>query len=92
MPTALIMKASSNAEGLARKVRRAVQTNRGFITYGADAFLVDAARHMPRWLHEAIGKGFARIMLLLVRDKQRTTEPARDGAVISSEQSARPFE
>ena len=69
MPTSLIMRASSSAEGLARKIRRAVQSNRGFITYGVDAFLVDVARHMPRWLLELVGRLFARIVLGLVRSK-----------------------
>jgi short-subunit dehydrogenase len=69
MPTALIMRASASAEGLARKVRRAVQANSGFITYGVDAFLIDAARHMPRWLFDLLGRAFARIVLPLVRSK-----------------------
>lgn len=72
IPTGLIMRASSSPVGLARKIRRAVQRNRGFITYGVDAFAIDAARLMPRWLLDLTGKGFARIVLRLVRNKERT--------------------
>jgi short-subunit dehydrogenase len=86
MPTGLIMRAASSAEGLARKVRRAVQSNSGFITYGIDAFLVDAARHMPRWLLDIAGKLFARIVVPLVRNKERVDaacEPSRESSATS---------
>lgn len=71
MPTALIMRGSSSAEGLARKVRRAVRADRGFITYGFDAFMFSLARYLPRWMQDLVGKAFTRLMLTLVRDTPR---------------------
>jgi short-subunit dehydrogenase len=82
MPLKLVMKMSSNAEALARRVRSAVQVDRGFITYGADAYLIERTRHMPRWLLDLVGKGFALQMRMLVRSKtptanERESQPAR---------------
>lgn len=79
MPTDLIMKFASSPEGLARKVRRSVQANRGFITYGPDAFAFSLARHLPHWLLDLLGKGFARATLPLLHKKELpATEIARD--------------
>jgi short-subunit dehydrogenase len=75
MPTALVMRAGASPQRLAKKIRRAIQKNRGFITYGVDAALIDAARHLPHRLLDTIGKGFARIVLMVVREQESREAP-----------------
>jgi short-subunit dehydrogenase len=92
MPTSLIMKFASSSEGLARKVRKAVQRDRAFITYGADAFMIHAARHLPHWLFNLLGRGLAMATLALVRGKETPlpapAQPPRD--VVPEPQQPRP--
>jgi NAD(P)-dependent dehydrogenase (short-subunit alcohol dehydrogenase family) len=67
-----------------REVRPTVRADRGFITYGPDAFMVHVARHLPRWFLDLIGKCFARIMLRLVRNTKRAQSAVADGTATSA--------
>ena len=73
--TGLIMKASSSAEGLARAVRRAVQRNTGYMSYGIDAFLMRLLSALPAWLLDPVGKLFARTVMGLVRGSEQQQKP-----------------
>jgi NAD(P)-dependent dehydrogenase (short-subunit alcohol dehydrogenase family) len=81
LPTGLIMKFAATPEGLARAVRRAVQSNRGFMSYGIDALIVRALSVLPACFLDPLGKLLARAVVGMVRTTQSTRgtrEVARD--------------
>jgi NAD(P)-dependent dehydrogenase (short-subunit alcohol dehydrogenase family) len=54
-------------EGLARKVRRAIQRNSPLVRYGADAYLFSLLRILPQWLTEPLGRFMARTAAAFLR-------------------------
>lgn len=57
--TALVAK-SPGPDGLARKVRRAIEKNKGLVRYGADAYLYSVLRLLPAWLIDPLGRFMAK--------------------------------
>ncbi|RLP55232.1 MAG: SDR family NAD(P)-dependent oxidoreductase [Ketobacter sp.] len=57
-------------EGLARKIRRAVQHNRALVSSGAEVYLFGLLRLLPMWLKDPIGKLIARTTLKMLPQKQ----------------------
>lgn len=51
---------SPGPEGLARKVRRAIQRNTGLVRYGADSYAFSIYRLLPMWLLDPLGKFMAK--------------------------------
>ena len=51
---------SPKPEGLARKVRRAIERNKSLVRYGADAYVFSVLRLLPRWLIDPLGRFMAR--------------------------------
>lgn len=51
---------SPKPEGLARKVRRAIEKNQGLVRYGGDAYLFSALRVMPQWVLDPLGRFMAK--------------------------------
>jgi NAD(P)-dependent dehydrogenase (short-subunit alcohol dehydrogenase family) len=57
--TALTAK-SPGPDGLARKVRRAIEKNRPLVRYGPDAYFYSFLRLLPLWLIDPLGRFMAR--------------------------------
>jgi NAD(P)-dependent dehydrogenase (short-subunit alcohol dehydrogenase family) len=57
--TALIAK-SPGPDGLARKVRRAIERNRPLVRYGPDSYLYSFLRLLPLWVLDPLGRFMAR--------------------------------
>jgi len=55
-----LMKNAPPPEGLARKVIRAVERNRGMVRYGPDAYILSFLRLLPLWLIDPFGRFMAR--------------------------------
>jgi NAD(P)-dependent dehydrogenase (short-subunit alcohol dehydrogenase family) len=51
---------SPGPEGLARKVRRAIERNRPLVRYGADAYFYSFLRLLPQWVIDPLGRFMAR--------------------------------
>jgi NAD(P)-dependent dehydrogenase (short-subunit alcohol dehydrogenase family) len=54
-------------QGLARKVRRAIQRNTGLVRYGADAYFYSLLRLLPLWLVDPLGRFMARTAAAFLR-------------------------
>jgi NAD(P)-dependent dehydrogenase (short-subunit alcohol dehydrogenase family) len=78
-----VMRAARGPEGLARKVRRAVQSDRPLVRYGNGAFLIRLVRLLPVWLIDPLGKRFAKVVLRMLHDKLPNPEQkqAADGRI-----------
>lgn len=58
---------SPGPEGLARKVRRAIENNRALVRYGADSYVFSFLRLLPLWLIDPLGRFMARTAGLVLR-------------------------
>jgi NAD(P)-dependent dehydrogenase (short-subunit alcohol dehydrogenase family) len=58
---------SPGPEGLARKVRRAIQRDKALVRYGADSYLFSFFRLLPQWLVDPLGKFMARTAAKFLR-------------------------
>jgi NAD(P)-dependent dehydrogenase (short-subunit alcohol dehydrogenase family) len=54
-----LTKKSPGPEGLARKVRRAIEHNSPLVRYGADAYVYSVLRILPQWMIDPLGKFMA---------------------------------
>jgi hypothetical protein len=50
---------SPGPEGLARKVRRAIERNSPLVRYGADAYVYSFLRILPQWIIDPLGRVMA---------------------------------
>jgi NAD(P)-dependent dehydrogenase (short-subunit alcohol dehydrogenase family) len=50
---------SPGPEGLARKVRRAIERNSPLVRYGADAYVYSVLRILPQWMIDPLGRVMA---------------------------------
>ena len=58
---------SPGPEGLARKVRRAIQRDKPLVRYGADSYLFSFFRVLPQWVLDPLGKFMARTAAKFLR-------------------------
>jgi short-subunit dehydrogenase len=58
---------SPGPEGLARKVRRAIQRNSPLVRYGPDAYFFSLLRLLPQWLTDPLGRFMARTAAAFLR-------------------------
>jgi NAD(P)-dependent dehydrogenase (short-subunit alcohol dehydrogenase family) len=54
-------------QGLARKVRRAIQRNSPLVRYGPDAYFFSLLRLLPQWLTDPLGRFMARTAAAFLR-------------------------
>jgi len=64
---AAMLAKSPGPEGLARKVRRAIERNRPLVRYGADAYVFSVLRLLPQWLIGPLGRFMARTAAAFLR-------------------------
>jgi NAD(P)-dependent dehydrogenase (short-subunit alcohol dehydrogenase family) len=62
---------SPGPEGLARKVRRAIERDRPLVRYGPDSYLFSVLRLLPLWLIDPLGRFMARTAMLFLRGELR---------------------
>lgn len=62
---------SPRPEGLAVKVRRAIERNQALVRYGSDAYLFTAMGMLPAWLSEPLGRYMARTASALFRGEYK---------------------
>ncbi|HKU43730.1 MAG TPA: SDR family NAD(P)-dependent oxidoreductase [Polyangiales bacterium] len=58
---------SPGPEGLARKVRRAIQKNKALVRYGGDSYFFSLLRLLPQWLIDPLGRFMARTAAKFLR-------------------------
>jgi NAD(P)-dependent dehydrogenase (short-subunit alcohol dehydrogenase family) len=58
---------SPKPEGLARKVRRAIEKNKPLVRYGADAYVFSFLRVLPQWLIDPLGRFMAKTAAAFLR-------------------------
>jgi NAD(P)-dependent dehydrogenase (short-subunit alcohol dehydrogenase family) len=58
-------------EGLARKVRRAIQRDTALVRYGPDSYLFSFFRLLPQWLTEPLGRFMARTAVKFLRGEMK---------------------
>lgn len=58
---------SPGPEGLARKVRRAIERDRPLVRFGSDAYFMSMLRLLPQWLIDPLGRYMARTAAAFLR-------------------------
>jgi NAD(P)-dependent dehydrogenase (short-subunit alcohol dehydrogenase family) len=71
---ALVAK-SPGPDGLARKVRRAIEHNHAIVRYGADSYLFSVLRLMPAWAIDPLGRFMARTAASFLRGELPPPKP-----------------
>ncbi|MET0385017.1 MAG: SDR family NAD(P)-dependent oxidoreductase [Polyangiales bacterium] len=71
LDVSLVLRTARSPQGLARKVRRAVQRDRPIVYYGFEPLLFGIMRVIPSWLMDPLAKRFTRLVLKLVRARAR---------------------
>jgi NAD(P)-dependent dehydrogenase (short-subunit alcohol dehydrogenase family) len=66
-----MMSRAPTPEGLARKVRRAIEHNHAMVRYGPDSYVLSWLRHLPSWLLDPLGRFIARRAFEVVRPAQQ---------------------
>ena len=66
-----MMNRAPTPEGLARKVRRAIERNRALVRYGPDSYVLSWLRHLPTWLLDPLGRFIARRAFEVVRPAEQ---------------------
>jgi NAD(P)-dependent dehydrogenase (short-subunit alcohol dehydrogenase family) len=66
---------SPGPEGLARKVRRAIERNSGLVRYGADAYFYSFLRLLPVWLIDPLGRFMAKTARKFLRGELKLKQP-----------------
>lgn len=61
------LKDAPSPEGLARKVVKAVRSNKGIVRYGPDSYFFSFLRLFPLWLIDPLGRFMARTAKVVVR-------------------------
>ncbi len=66
---------SPGPEGLARKVRRAIERNSPLVRYGPDAYFYSFLRILPAWLIDPLGRFMAKTARKFLRGELKLKQP-----------------
>jgi NAD(P)-dependent dehydrogenase (short-subunit alcohol dehydrogenase family) len=66
---------SPGPEGLARKVRRAIERNSALVRYGPDAYFYSVLRLLPAWLIDPLGRFMAKTARKFLRGDLKLKQP-----------------